>query len=115
MLFVIVRVELYEVSPHVPPLLVALPVIVVPSALHALSASPLKLSPIFLSDSPVTVPLVAAFTGMLTAGSIAATSANMSVNDKNLFTMFFTSDMFRTLFIFSSCLILFCPYFKIYA
>ena len=93
----------------------ALPVIVAPLALHASSASPEKLSPIFPSAKPVTVPLVAAFTGMLTAGSIAATIANMSVNDKNLFTMFFTSDMFRTLFIFFSCLILFCPYFKIYA
>ena len=82
---------------------------------HASSAVPLKLSSILSSLRPVTVPLVAAFTGMLTAGSIAATSANMSVNDKNLFTMFFTSDMFRALFIFSSCLILFCPYFKIYA
>ena len=89
--------------------------ICVPVALHALSTSPEKLSPIFSSAKPVTVPLVAAFTGMLTAGSIAATSANMSVNDKNLFTMFFTSDMFRTLFIFSSCLILFCPYLKVYA
>ena len=102
-------------SQNPPASLIALPVILVPLAFHASSASPMKLSPIFSSDSPVTVPLVAAFTGMLTAGSIAATSANMSINDKNLFTMFFTSDMFRTLFIFSSCFILFCPYFKIYA
>ena len=75
--------ESWAVSPHVPPVLVTEPVIVVPAALHALSASPLKLSPMFSSARPVTVPLVAANAGSVMAGANASTITATSSRDRN--------------------------------
>ena len=78
-----VSVESYEVTLHVPSVLVALPVIVVPVALHASSASPLKLSPILSSIRPVTVPLVAAYTVSSIGGINVSIKAIVRHNAKN--------------------------------
>ena len=48
---------------------------------HALSAVPSKLSPMFLSARPVTVPLVAASAGSVIAGSIASIVTNVRSSD----------------------------------
>ena len=55
-------------SLQVPPAETTEPVIVVPVALHASSALPVKLKPIFSSLSPATVPDVAAADGSVTDG-----------------------------------------------
>ena len=71
-------------SLHVPPTETTEPVIVVPVALHALSASPEKLSPIFPSLSPVTVPDVAALDGRVTVGRKAIIVSATRSSDTNL-------------------------------
>ena len=50
---------------------------------HALSAVPSKLSPMFLSARPVTVPLVAANAGSVMAGANASTITATSSRDRN--------------------------------
>ena len=78
-----VSVELYKVSLHIPPILTTLPPIVVPLALHALSAPPLKLSPMLSSLRPVTVPLVAAYTVSSIGGINVNIKAIVRHNAKN--------------------------------
>ena len=70
-------------SLQVPPVLVAEPTICVPLALHALSASPVKLSPMFSLAKPVTVPLVAAWAGTVMTGTNARTITVTNSNDRN--------------------------------
>ena len=48
---------------------------------HALSAVPLKLSPMFWSAKPVTVPLGAASAGSVIAGSIVSIVTNVRSSD----------------------------------
>ena len=62
-----------------PPTETTEPVIVVPAALHALSAVPEKLRPMLLSLRPVTVPLSAANAGSSTIG-ISANSITATIS-----------------------------------
>ena len=56
---------------------------VVPVALQASFAVPVKLRPMLASFSPVTVPLVAANAGRVMAGTNASTITATSSRDKN--------------------------------
>ena len=70
-------------SLQVPPTETTVPVIAVPDAPQALSASPEKLSPMFSSAKPVTVPLVAAWAGTVMTGTNARTITVTNSNDRN--------------------------------
>ena len=69
------------------------PTICVPVALHASSASPEKLRPMFSSARPVTVPLVAANAVMETLGSSGRIRQNANTNERNRFHVLFISSL----------------------
>lgn len=60
----------------------------VPLADHEALSSPVKLSPMFSSAKPVTVPLVAANAVMVTFGSSAMTMHMQSTSERNRFHVF---------------------------
>ena len=75
--------------------------ICVPLALHALSALPSKLRPMFSLLRPVTLPLVAAHAVVVMAGSSVSTISMASANDRKRLKTCFIFFVFLLFFGFS--------------